>query len=173
MAADMTAVRAVVQWGAMLGCDAAIEGRPGCGIRPCTEGRPSIASLASAPPGRMHGLTQPPYNPPTPACYPCTQSLPRKVGPSYFSDRIPTVTRPQSEELWGALSALGGFDAQGYLLPVDLNLVFTTLPWLADGLIRDAVFQEVQIAVGNHENMGESAFLMLFVSRGMPGAGGG
>lgn len=99
--------------------------------------------------------------------HPCTagpapplpsQSYPRQVTPTYFSDRVPTISPEQSQELVAALTQLGGLNATGYTVPGMwvLPTAVQQLPWLAaDGLMQVAVGQQMSIAAGNHENMGE------------------
>lgn len=83
---------------------------------------------------------------------------PRKViTPIFFSDRIPGVTPAQSRELVAALQGAGALDADGYMLPGGwTGVVAPGLPWLAsDGWTFAAVDQEMQVARGDHQNLGE------------------
>ncbi|KAL4443585.1 hypothetical protein ABPG75_011322 [Micractinium tetrahymenae] len=80
----------------------------------------------------------------------------RVIVPTFFSDRIPGVTPAQSRELVAALGAAGALDASGYLLPGGfLGTVAPQLPWLADMWTYAAVDQEMQVARGEHQNLGE------------------
>ncbi|KAI7842763.1 hypothetical protein COHA_003511 [Chlorella ohadii] len=84
-------------------------------------------------------------------------SYPRQVTPTFFSDRVPTISPEQSQELVAALTQLGGLNATGYTVPGVwvLPTAVQQLPWLADGLVQGAVVQQLRIAAGDHENMGE------------------
>lgn len=90
-------------------------------------------------------------------CYPRLQSYPRQVTPTFFSDRVPTISPEQSQELVATLTQLGGLNATGYTVPGVwvLPTAVQQLPWLADGLVQGAVVQQLRIAAGDHENMGE------------------
>ncbi len=89
--------------------------------------------------------------------HPRLQSYPRQVTPTFFSDRVPTISPEQSQELVATLTRLGGLNATGYTMPGVwvLPTAVQQLPWLADGLVQGAVVQQLRIAAGDHENMGE------------------
>ena len=79
------------------------------------------------------------------------------MGHSFFSDRIPGVSPDQSQALAAELTRGGQLDAAGATVPGvwALDAAAAALPWLAaDGLLRDAVVQQLRIAAGDHENMG-------------------
>ncbi|PSC73168.1 hypothetical protein C2E20_3736 [Micractinium conductrix] len=82
-------------------------------------------------------------------------SYPRKVGPTYFSDRIPGVTRDQSVQLVTALRALGGLAPDGSVVGWVLDAAAEQAPWVREPSLWPAVWNQLSLAMGNHENMGE------------------
>lgn len=85
-----------------------------------------------------------------------TPQSPRKViAPTFFSDRIPGVTPAQSRELVAALRSAGALDPDGYMLPGGwTGVVAPGIKWLSDGWTFAAVDQEMQVARGDHQNLG-------------------
>ena len=90
-------------------------------------------------------------------CVPCVQSYPRQVPPSFFQDRIPGVTKYQSEALVGVMRKVGALNATDYLVPGvwPLDAAVAELPWLAaDARLQAAVATQLRLAAGDHENLG-------------------
>lgn len=139
---------------------------------PCSRGRRCCTYE------RLTASTEPNTPPPPPLhVSPTPQSFPRQVGPSYFSDRVPTISPEQSAELVAALTQLGGLNATGYTVPGvwAFDGAVAQLPWLAaDPLVQGAVVQQLRIAAGDHENMGGLLLLLLPIAPlrcGLPARG--
>ena len=80
------------------------------------------------------------------------QSYPRKVIPTFFSDRIPGVTQTQSAQLVAALTSLGALAPDGTVLGWALEAAAAQVPWVSQFWTH--VAGTLNLAAGNHENMG-------------------